>query len=128
MAAQPRVARVNTLKLTLDAALAWLETPPPEHAKHAAKVGCVLVTLCPPAANCLWGTVVGCQRMTLRSGDLQTLHVHHSASCQRLPGPRVDATLTALWRRGSAISWTFDSFHASSSSQVCCARQRSVHR
>lgn len=53
MAAQPRVARVNTLKLTLDAALALLETPPPEHAKHAAKVSCAVssavgLTLWPP--------------------------------------------------------------------------------
>lgn len=67
--------------------------------------------------------------MTLRRGDLRTLHGHHSASCQRLPGPRVDATLTALWRSGSAISWTFNSFHASSSSQVCwrpCAHGSTV--
>ena len=35
---QPRSARVNTLKMSVPQALAWLRSPPPEHSPFAPKV------------------------------------------------------------------------------------------
>ena len=35
---QPRSARVNTLKMSVPQALAWLRSPPPAHRAFAAKV------------------------------------------------------------------------------------------
>ena len=38
VAPRPRHARVNTLKTSVEAATAWLESPPAEHAQHAKQV------------------------------------------------------------------------------------------
>jgi len=37
-AAHPRAARVNTLKMSVEDALAWIRQPPPEHMKLTALV------------------------------------------------------------------------------------------
>lgn len=44
VAPRPRHARVNTLKTSVEAATAWLQSPPAEHAQHAKQV-CNSVTV-----------------------------------------------------------------------------------
>ena len=46
---RPRTARVNTLKMSVATALAWLSSPPPEHSSHAYEV-LLLTPACFPHA------------------------------------------------------------------------------
>ena len=82
VAPRPRHARVNTLKTSVEAATAWLQSPPAEHAQHAKQVcNSVIITVeaCLEHLHDAESAVV--QRLSLGLGQWCRLTGHSGMVC-----------------------------------------------